>query len=710
MRLPNSTACLAALILAYTPLVGAAFEIVRFERELRSSLDQPVDVAVTDTGDVLVLDGKSRQVLVYSAQGELRGTLGDQAELSRPVAVAAGPEGLIAVGDNRERAVFLFDAEGNVQGRFGGAGKEPGQFGNLLDVDVDHFGFIYTADDRNRCVSRFTRQGILLAEACFSDIKPGAITVDRQGVVHMLADDGPAVYRFSMNDGAAGARKIQFSEKTSGAGGVYVDTRGDLYLTRSGKNNVLKFDRQGSLLTSFGSRGKNPGAFSRPTRMDGDRQGRLYVVDSRNERIQVFSTEGSEGAELPLDARSDPTVSLVGFEPLGEAVDDLVITDTGEQLRLFGDSSRILKKGLSTAVFGAPGRDSGELREPRGVAALPGDRLIVADTGNHRMQIFQSDGSARVIGERGREPGFFYSPSDVAVNSDGIVYVADADNARVQMFTDQGIYLHSFGEEGTGRGEDQASLSQFGEPTALAIDRQDRVHVVDPPNQRVVTFDDRGQPIQVIIGLSDPVDVAVDEQNNIYVADNTCHCVLVYGSDGRLLLRFGSSGDGPGQLGTIRSLAAVGGQVLVYQQGAGGSDPLTSLIASALGDSGSSGNDGGIKTFRLDLDGMERSAKIRVQHSYYVPAAALNDPRQLAAYRDIALDTVVEELAQASGAREDIVRGAMRVEREEALSGGEMRISASVPAELSAVAPNASREVSQDTSEPDEESEVELAF
>lgn len=62
-----------------------------------------------------------------------------------------------------------------------------------------------------------------------------------------------------------------------------------------------------------------------------------------------------------------------------------------------------------------------------------------------------------------------------------VIYVVDADNHRVQAFTDQGDYIHEFGNKGILQG-------QFDLPASVAVDRLGHVYVGDMDNYRVQVF------------------------------------------------------------------------------------------------------------------------------------------------------------------------------------------------------------------------------
>lgn len=115
------------------------------------------------------------------------------------------------------------------------------------------------------------------------------------------------------------------------------------------------------------------------------------------------------------------------------------------------------------------------------------NRLLVVDTDNHRLAVYDQQGNFRsYLGERGRGPLQFNFPVDVDLDADGNLYVLDAMNARVQKISPDGNFLLAFGERGTAAGSFQI-------PKGIAVSRSGQVLVTDSLGHRVVIFDTDGQ-------------------------------------------------------------------------------------------------------------------------------------------------------------------------------------------------------------------------
>jgi DNA-binding beta-propeller fold protein YncE len=165
-----------------------------------------------------------------------------------------------------------------------------------------------------------------------------------------------------------------------------------------------------------------------------------------------------------------------------------------------------------------------------GLAVAPDGTLFAADAGNHR--ILHIDDYGKVLGKWGTfassqegqtaPPGAFNEPWGVALDPDGSVYVADTWNHRIQKFDSQGEFITSWGEGGT----DGAPDHFFG-PRGIAISSQGWVLLTDTGNARVLVYDSQGSYKSQIGGkgqslgqFMEPVGIAVGEADQVFVADS----------------------------------------------------------------------------------------------------------------------------------------------------------------------------------------------
>ena len=176
--------------------------------------------------------------------------------------------------------------------------------------------------------------------------------------------------------------------------------------------------------------------------------------------------------------------------------------------------------GSNIQNIGSLGSADGEFHNPLYIAVDSSDRVIVADTFNHRIQIFNSAGAYQSqFGSAGSGNGQFDNPIGIAIDSANRILVADAGNNRVQVFNSAGEYQSNFGSVGSGNG-------QFDNPKGIAVKSADRILVGDTLNNRVQIFDSTGNHLQSfgVLGSGDgqfnnPTGVSVDSADRIIVAD-----------------------------------------------------------------------------------------------------------------------------------------------------------------------------------------------
>jgi outer membrane protein assembly factor BamB/sugar lactone lactonase YvrE len=246
----------------------------------------------------------------------------------------------------------------------------------------------------------------------------------------------------------------------------------------------------------------------------------------------------SEPLHKPGDIAIDPSTRL------------LWIADGGNSRFLIYDAD-----GVLVDVWGEQGAEPGkfDFLDYRndgwgGIAFGPDGSFYVADSGNFRIQHFDSE--RRLLetwGTRGTEDGQFLKLQTIDVGPDGSVYAIDDDRNDVQQFDAHGTFIRKWGTTGSGPG-------QFGEQLALlSVDPAGHVWVSDNSRGMVHQFEadgtwigDLGGTESVDGAFDTPADVVVDASGRIYVSD--MHRIQVFDADGTFLTAWGKVGSGPGDL------------------------------------------------------------------------------------------------------------------------------------------------------------------
>jgi len=194
------------------------------------------------------------------------------------------------------------------------------------------------------------------------------------------------------------------------------------------------------------------------------------------------------------------------------------------------------QKMIYHCKFGEFGILEGQFTEPSGVAVTEKNEIVVADTNNHRIQVFDKDGNFKFqFGEVGKRDGQLLYPNRVAIvaGSGDVVVTERSPTHQVQIFTKHGTFVRKFG----------ADVLQH--PRGVAVDQWGRIVVVECKVMRVVIFDMLGNVLNKFSCsryLEFPNGVVVNDKMEIFVSDNRAHCVKVFDYSGNYLRQIGGEG------------------------------------------------------------------------------------------------------------------------------------------------------------------------
>jgi sugar lactone lactonase YvrE len=268
----------------------------------------------------------------------------------------------------------------------------------------------------------------------------------------------------------------------------------------------------------IGSRGVGVGELNKPRSVAVDAQDNLYVADMTG-RVQKFSSNGVFVLSWQM-----PQTSL--GKPKGMSRDRdgniIVLEPHYQRVNVFSPEGKLL------AQWGKRGTNAGELMMPRAVAVNSRREVFLSEYGLvERVQQFAARGEKLLagFGNPGNAPGEFNRPEGLCADSQDRIYVADSCNHRIQVFSSEGKFIRAYGKAGKGKGE----LSY---PYDICVDAMGRQYVCEFGNSRIQVFDANDQPLEIIGGpggapgqFSNPWGVALDSAGNLYVADSQNHRV-----------------------------------------------------------------------------------------------------------------------------------------------------------------------------------------
>lgn len=368
---------------------------------------------------------------------------------------------------------------------------------------------------------------------------------------------------------------------------VSTDLDDNLYVVDTNNHRIQLYTSTGNFILTIGSEGSGAGQLSYPSDIAIGADSRVYILDNGNNRIQIFDKNGkwiksighfgSGNAEFNL---SKPGISRDGIisKPGAIAIDSiselLYVADAGNQrIQVFNTDGDYL---YSLA--------NGQLNQPSGLAVniYTGD-LYVSDTGNHHVLQIQLD---RTIITWNWD---FNQPQGIEFDAlTGAVYLANITptGSKILIFDSNGNFLNSYGYP-----------LQFMRPTGLALNFNGSLFVADPTQTLVHRLNaasgvfswylGNSYPITWILNLSNeypndintqqyvnyykdlfngyfylPADAAVAKDGTVYVVDAGNHRIQWFDKDGNFQGKFGGLGTGNGTFIFPTSIAISSNEVL----------------------------------------------------------------------------------------------------------------------------------------------------
>lgn len=300
-------------------------------------------------------------------------------------------------------------------------------------LDSKLFSGARTLGDRGTAPGQFNKPRSL---AC--DLADNLYVVDITGRIQKFAPDGRWLAQWQMPEIEVGKPK-----------GMGRDPRGNLLVVEPHYQRVNHFTPEGKLAAQWGAKGTNIGELILPRAIAVDSHGEYFVTDySLVDRVQRFAVD--------WDAVRTTNLLVAGVSR---------------------PTPRIPWK--SVRAWGEPGYGPGQFNRAEGVAVDDADRVYVADSCNHRVQVFDREGGFLLsFGQAGSGAGSLSYPYDVCVDREGWVVVCEFGNSRLSIFDRRGRLIETIGRAGAGAGE-------FANPWSITLDSHGNLYVADAQNNRV---------------------------------------------------------------------------------------------------------------------------------------------------------------------------------------------------------------------------------
>ena len=286
--------------------------------------------------------------------------------------------------------------------------------------------------------------------------------------VGTVAAEVQVEFRFEAVFGEIGSGEGQFLDPE----GLTLDMSGNLFVVDTGNDRVQKGSPNGTFLMAVGAPGWEDGQFNKPSGIAAGKGLEIYGAYSRNRRIQVFNFN----LRLLAVIGGPDVDASVAWGTLG----GIAVTDADEILVGDIDADQLVQIDTYSRVdrsFGGFGYGAGNLRRPLGIATEGRDAVYVCDSENDRIAGFDRFGNfQKAMGE-----DMLMQPSALCVGPQRTLIVADTGHHRIGVFD-----LHSGRVAGFLGGPDPGKGPMaFQTPRGVAFGRAGRLFVLDSGKGRI---------------------------------------------------------------------------------------------------------------------------------------------------------------------------------------------------------------------------------
>jgi len=422
---------------------------------------------------------------------------------------------------------FLISADGPWQS-FSSSGDQEREINKPTASAWSEQGIVYIADYGNNRISAFSDEGLFLFT--FGDEAPQEdkdqnlnkileIKVDRLGRVYVLdSQGGGRVMIYSSTgelDTMLGKEEFKLLLNDSLAlVAMTIRPDGVLMLADKKSGRILEVDWENmEVLSSFGTVGRGRGQFQRISSMALDNNGKLYIADRGNKKIEIFQLPWIKQPWLNLTADKlsiHPSSTLksacdVSYLYTGEQI--LCINTKANSVTIRSHDGAILQ--TLTAKFDTPIR-----------AAFDEKEIFILDEKD--VKIFDTQGKFKFnFGGPGRRDGEFSDASHLTISSN-LVFITDTGNKRIQTFSRNGLFQQSIGQS-----KEDAILLQ--EPVATAVNKNGFIFVADQQLHKILVYSPKGKLVHQLGGQTKEhlhafqtiYDLYIDHQNALHVMAST---------------------------------------------------------------------------------------------------------------------------------------------------------------------------------------------
>jgi hypothetical protein len=285
---------------------------------------------------------------------------------------------------------FATNSQGKFLGSYGIFSKEKMQFANPTDIATCSNGTVALYDMKRNDIQFFGEKNYL-REINFGESAVNIIFVNNlQENINTYSVSNSSFTKYDCVGGLQDRYEFDTISPTISA--ITQGKDGELWAVDPQSATIRRLNRLGKLISSFGSQGTREGQLVDPSDILIGPEGNVYVLNTGNNRIDVFKTDGTFVRVFGNDIKP-PLAHPKSFTFTKDF--ELFVTDTGNnRLVAFGlDGKHLYSTGSSSPsrtknTIGDYWKDLGTFNRPTKIRSS-GDKLFVLDAGNLRLQILE---------------------------------------------------------------------------------------------------------------------------------------------------------------------------------------------------------------------------------------------------------------------------------------------------------------------------------
>ncbi|MCG2725222.1 MAG: hypothetical protein L6420_03015 [Elusimicrobia bacterium] len=496
-------------------------------KKTNTKLKSPAAVACSQS-KIYVADSKNSEISVFDLTGEFlwsfatKGSMPGQ--LNGPLGIAIGSNGRVYVANTGNKRIEIYNSDGIFIYGFPALMADGTSKIAPFKISIDRALNIYVSDSKGKMVIKYDIFGKVLKEFAFSN---SGIAVDDYGFIYIVDSKEGKIKEISPEGeilgtfGTRGKGKSEFLDLSD----IEVEGSGNIYLSDAGNKKIVTVILENKLKKEKLESVSSSAAFN----LKGPSKKLVYKTDAF-----LILDNGSVIAALPdtkevaiIDEKGRKTFSRYGKEqgqtnkPLGFSFDTkgrVFIADTGNsRIQIFSPEGGFLN------MFGEKGNKEGKFNAPQNLILNKEDRVYIADTKNKRLQAFNANGLFLFV--MGPEIGniSLKKPIDVKCDEKGNIYVLDADLKKVIVTDASGKFIKVWDDSG-----------KLVKPIALAYDMKGYFYILDEGVSSIKIFDKDGNFVTSFFSkgnsdreLNEP-SYMVFSNNKLYISDMKKSAIVAF--------------------------------------------------------------------------------------------------------------------------------------------------------------------------------------